>query len=65
MIVYTTMRYYDGAKVILQIEQPFVNSIAMMSKRWLKSLPPDLKKAVLEPRTRCPRTSIPTSRIFG
>jgi TRAP-type C4-dicarboxylate transport system substrate-binding protein len=48
IIVYTTMRYYDVSKVILQIEQPFVNSLAIMSKRWLESLPPDLKKAVLE-----------------
>jgi TRAP-type C4-dicarboxylate transport system substrate-binding protein len=44
--VHTTMHYYDVAKSLLQTEQPYVNSIGMMSKRWMASLPPDLQKVV-------------------
>jgi len=44
--VHTTMHYYDVAKFIVQSQQPYVNSIGVMSKRWMATLPPDLQKVV-------------------
>jgi TRAP-type C4-dicarboxylate transport system substrate-binding protein len=48
LIIYTTMHYYDTAKNVIETEQPFVNSIAMVSKRWLDTLPADLQKVVFD-----------------
>ena len=47
MTIYTTMKYYDVGKFVIETDQPYVNSIGMMSKKWLDSLPPDLQKVVL------------------
>jgi len=44
--VHTTMHYNDVGKFILQSQQPYVNSITVMSKRWMATLPPDLQKVV-------------------
>ena len=46
MTVYTTMQYQDAAKYVLENDQPYINSIVVMSKRWLATLPPDLQKIV-------------------
>jgi len=48
IVIYTTMHYYDTAKYVIETEQPFVNSITMLSKRWLDTLPPDLQKIVYD-----------------
>jgi TRAP-type C4-dicarboxylate transport system substrate-binding protein len=47
MTIYTTMKYYDVGKFVIETDQPYVNSIGMMSKKWMDSLPPDLQKVVL------------------
>jgi TRAP-type C4-dicarboxylate transport system substrate-binding protein len=39
----TTMRYYDAAKYITQTNQPFIFSMAFLSKKWFDSLPKDLQ----------------------
>ena len=44
--VYTTMQYQDAAKYIVENDQPYHNSIIVMSKKWLDGLPPDLQKIV-------------------
>jgi TRAP-type C4-dicarboxylate transport system substrate-binding protein len=44
--VYTTMQYQDAAKYIVENDQPYLNSIIVMSKKWLDGLPPDLQKIV-------------------
>jgi TRAP-type C4-dicarboxylate transport system substrate-binding protein len=44
--VFTTLQYQDAAKYIVENDQPYLNSIIVMSKRWLDRLPPDLQKIV-------------------
>jgi TRAP-type C4-dicarboxylate transport system substrate-binding protein len=39
----TTMRYYDAAKYITATGQPFIFSMAFLSKKWFDSLPKDLQ----------------------
>lgn len=39
----TTMRYYDAAKYITTTGQPFIFSMAFLSKKWFDSLPKDLQ----------------------
>ena len=46
MTIFTTMHYYDVGKFTVRTEQPYVNSITMMSKKWMDSLPADLQKIV-------------------
>ena len=43
---YTTLHYVDAAKYVVETDQPFVNTIAVLSKKWVESLPPDLQKIV-------------------
>ncbi len=40
----TAMRYYDAAKYITETGQPFIFSMAFLSKKWFDSLPKDLQK---------------------
>jgi TRAP-type transport system periplasmic protein len=42
--VNTTMRYYDAAKYITTTGQPFIFSMAFLSKKWFDTLPADLQK---------------------
>lgn len=44
--VYTTFHYQDTAKYVLESDQPYLNSIIVMSKKWLEGLPPDLQKII-------------------
>jgi TRAP-type C4-dicarboxylate transport system substrate-binding protein len=46
MTIYTTMRYEGAGKTVVKNDQPWVNSIGVMSKKWLDTLPPDLQKVV-------------------
>ncbi len=46
MTIYTTMKYYDVGKFVIDSQQPYVNSIVMVSKKWMDTLPPDLQKVV-------------------
>ncbi len=46
MTIYTTMKYYDAGKFVINTDQPYVNSIGMMSKKWMDTLPPDLQKVI-------------------
>jgi len=39
----TTMRYYDAAKYITATGQPFIFSMAFLSKKWFDGLPKDLQ----------------------
>jgi TRAP-type C4-dicarboxylate transport system substrate-binding protein len=55
--VYTTMQYQDAAKYVVESDQPYLNSIIVMSKKWLASLPPDLQKIVQDDAQKSPRTS--------
>jgi TRAP-type C4-dicarboxylate transport system substrate-binding protein len=64
IIVWTTMQYQDAAKFVLANEQPYLNSIIVMSKRWLSSLPPDLQKIVLDDAAKTSRDIVPFVKEF-
>ncbi len=46
MTIYTTMRYEGAGKTVVKNDQPYVNSIGVMSKKWMDTLSPDLQKVV-------------------
>ena len=46
MTQYTTLHYIDAAKYVTETDQPYVTSIAVLSKKWVEGLPPDLQKIV-------------------
>jgi TRAP-type C4-dicarboxylate transport system substrate-binding protein len=62
--VYTTMQFHDAAKYVLETDQPYINSIAVMSKRWLATLPPDLQKIVYENGAKTSKEVIPFVKEF-
>jgi len=62
--VYTTMQFHDAAKYVLETDQPYINSIAVMSKRWLATLPPDLQKIVHENGAKTSKEVIPFVKEF-
>ena len=59
MTVYTSMQFQDAAKYVLENDQPYINSIVVMSKRWLATLPPDLQKIVREEGAKVSKDVIP------
>lgn len=46
MTVITTMHYWDAAKYATEINQPFIFSMAILSKSWFDSLPKDLQRVI-------------------
>ncbi len=42
----TTLHYVDTAKYITEIDQPWINCIAVLNRKWLDSLPADLQRIV-------------------
>ncbi len=48
MPVFTTMHYYDAAKYVTDTGQPFIFSVAEISKKWFDGLPPDLQKIIAD-----------------
>ncbi len=48
MPVFTTMHYKDAAKYVIEIGQPFIFSVAEVSKKWFDTLPPDLQKIITD-----------------
>jgi TRAP-type transport system periplasmic protein len=49
---YTTLHYLDAAKYVVETGQPYVNTIAVLSKRWVDGLPADLQKIVRDDATK-------------
>jgi TRAP-type transport system periplasmic protein len=41
--IYTTMKYWEAAKYVTEINQPVTFSMAFLSKKWFDSLPKDLQ----------------------
>jgi TRAP-type C4-dicarboxylate transport system substrate-binding protein len=64
MTVYTTMQYHEAAKYVLETDQPYINSIVVMSKRWLATLPPDLQKVVHDNGAKVSKDVIPFVKDF-
>ncbi len=62
--VYTTMQYQDAAKYVIETDQPYLNSLIVMSKRWLNSLPPDLQKIVRDDAEKTSQEIVPFVKEF-
>jgi TRAP-type C4-dicarboxylate transport system substrate-binding protein len=62
--VFTTFHYQDAAKYLSQTQQPFVNIIAVMNKKWVEALPPDLQKIVHDDATAASKDIIPFANDF-
>ncbi|HEY7663840.1 MAG TPA: TRAP transporter substrate-binding protein [Xanthobacteraceae bacterium] len=62
--VYTTMQYQDAAKYVIETDQPYLNSIIVMSKKWLDSLPPDLQKIVRDDAAKTSQDIVPFVKDF-
>jgi TRAP-type transport system periplasmic protein len=46
MTIYTTMHFWDAAKYVTEIGQPFIFSMAFLSKKWFDGLPKDLQAII-------------------
>ncbi|HEX4042053.1 MAG TPA: TRAP transporter substrate-binding protein [Xanthobacteraceae bacterium] len=46
MPIYTTMHYQDAAKYVVEIGQPWISVIAVLSEKWLDGLPSGLQQIV-------------------
>jgi TRAP-type C4-dicarboxylate transport system substrate-binding protein len=62
--VYSTMQYQDAAKYVVESDQPYLNSIIVMSKRWLDSLPGDLQKIVRDDAQKVSQDVVPWVKDF-
>jgi TRAP-type C4-dicarboxylate transport system substrate-binding protein len=62
--VYTPFHYQDAAKYVINTEQPYLNSIVVMSKKWLDGLPPDLQKIVRDDATSVSSGILPFVKQF-
>jgi TRAP-type C4-dicarboxylate transport system substrate-binding protein len=56
---YTTLHYLDAAKYVVQTDQPYVTSIAVLSKKWVEGLPTDLQKIVQDDATKMAKDIVP------
>lgn len=64
MTIYTTMKYYDVGKFVIETDQPYVNSITVMSKKWMDGLPADLQKVVRNSGAKVTAEILPFVRDF-
>lgn len=62
--VYSTFHYQDAAKYVINTEQPYLNSIVVMSRKWLDGLPPDLQKIVRNDATAVSAGIVPFVKQF-
>ena len=64
MTIYTTMQLRRRGKYVIKTDQPYVNSIGVMSKKWLDTLPPDLQKIVRDAGAKVSAEIIPFVKEF-
>ncbi|MGA8613369.1 MAG: TRAP transporter substrate-binding protein [Xanthobacteraceae bacterium] len=62
--VFDPLHYLDAAKYLVEIGQPYVNTIAVMNKKWLEALPPDLQKIVRDDATATAQNIVPFVNDF-
>ena len=60
----TTLHYVDAAKYVVDTGQPWINSIAVLSQKWLAALPPDLQKIVRDDATKVSTDIVPFVNEF-
>ena len=56
---YTTLHYIDAAKYVVETGQPYVSSIAVLSKKWVDGLPADLQKIVRDDGLKVSKDIVP------
>ena len=61
---YTTFHYQDAAKYVVESDQPYLNSMAVMSKKWVDGLPPDLQKIVRDDAASVSKDIVPFVKDF-
>jgi TRAP-type C4-dicarboxylate transport system substrate-binding protein len=61
---YTTLHYIDAAKYVVETDQPYVTSIAVLSKKWVDGLPPDLQKIVRDDAAKVSKDIVPFVNDF-
>jgi TRAP-type C4-dicarboxylate transport system substrate-binding protein len=49
--VFGPLHYVDAAKYAVETDQPYVNVIVVMNKKWVDGLPPDLQKIIRDDAT--------------
>ncbi len=59
-----TLHYIDAAKYVTQTGQPWINSMAVLSKKWLDGLPADLQKIVRDDATKVSNDIVPFVNDF-
>ncbi len=64
MTIYNTMHYLDAAKYITETDQPWINTIAVLSKKWVDGLPDDLRKIVRNDATAVTAQMAPFTTDF-
>ena len=57
--VFGPLHYLDAAKYVTEIGQPIVSTIAVMNKKWVEALPPDLQKIVRDDATTVSKEIVP------
>jgi TRAP-type C4-dicarboxylate transport system substrate-binding protein len=62
--VYTTMQYQDAARYVVDVDQPYINSIIEISKKWLDGLPADLQKVVRNDAESVSKELVPFVKEF-
>jgi TRAP-type transport system periplasmic protein len=60
----TTLHYVEVAKYVTQTGQPWINSIAVLSKKWLDGLPADLQKIVRDDAAKVSTEIVPFVNDF-
>ena len=62
--VFTTFQYVDVTKYVIETDQPYLNSLVVMSKKWLATLPPDLQKIVRDDAAKVSTEILPFVKEF-
>ncbi len=62
--VFTTLHFGDAAKYSIEIGQPYVNTIAELSKKWFESLPADLQKILRDDGAAVSKEIVPWVNEF-
>jgi len=62
--VFTTFQYVDVAKYVIETDQPYLNSLVVMSTKWLATLPPDLQKIVRDDAAKVSKEIVPFVKEF-
>ena len=62
--VFDALHYYDAGKYLTETNQAMIVSIAVLSRKWLSSLPADLRKIVLGEFGKVAAGMMPVSEKF-